>query len=102
QDPANPSPAQSPAAEKRGLLKTSDAASAGYTLLAPLRSASTYLVDLNGNVVHEWKSDATPGHSVYLLENGHLLRAEQVENDTFHGGGQGGRLRERDWDGNIV
>jgi hypothetical protein len=88
--------------EKRGLLTTSEAASPGFTLLAPLRSYSTYLVDIGGKVVHEWKSDATPGHSVYLLENGDLLRAEQVDSSVFQGGGQGGRLREFDWDGKIV
>ena len=99
QEPSAPTPEP---AQKRGLLKTSEAASPGYTLLAPLRSVSTYLVDLAGKVVHEWKSDATPGHSVYLLENGNLLRAEQVDSPVFHGGGQGGRLREFDWDGKLV
>ncbi len=88
--------------EKRGLLKTSDAASPGYNLIAPLRSLSTYLVDLSGKVVHEWKSDSPPGQSVYLLDSGNLLRAEHVESPIFHGGGQGGRVREYDWDGKLV
>jgi hypothetical protein len=71
-------------------------------LIAPLQSFSTYLVDLNGKTVHEWKSDATPGNSVELLDNGHLMRTERVENSTFHGGGQGGRVRELAWDGSVV
>lgn len=91
-----------PPAQKRGLLTTKEGVNSGYTLLAPLRSNSTYLIDLSGKVVHEWKSDATPGHSVYLLPNGHLIRAEQVDSSVFQGGGQGGRLREFDWDGKIV
>ncbi len=103
QEPRPEPEAQAPApAQKRGLLTTKEGVSPGYTLLAPLRSNSTYLIDVAGKVVHEWKSDATPGHSVYLLPNGHLIRAEQVESPVFQGGGQGGRLREFDWDGKIA
>lgn len=94
-------PAQSPA-EKRGLLTASEGATPGYTLFAPLQSHTTYLIDNAGNVAHEWTSDAPPGQSVYLLENGHLLRTERVESATFFGGGQGGRVREFDWGGKLV
>jgi hypothetical protein len=87
---------------KRGLISTSAGASPGYTLIAPLKSGSTYLIDLEGQPVHEWKSDAPPGNAVYLLENGNLLRTERVDNGTFFGGGQGGRIREFDWDGKLV
>jgi hypothetical protein len=52
--------------------------------------------------VHTWKSDKPPGHSVFLLENGHLARAERIDNPVFFGGGQGGRLREFDWDGALL
>ncbi|MCC7015045.1 MAG: aryl-sulfate sulfotransferase [Planctomycetes bacterium] len=103
QEPAAPPPARAtPAAEKRGLLKKAESASAGFTLLAPLRSTSTYLLDVDGKTVHEWKSDAPPGQSVYLLPNGNLLRCERVASDVFEGGGQGGRVRELDWDGKLV
>lgn len=91
-----------PAAAARGLVKTSDAAFAGYTLLAPLQSTDTVLVDMKGEVVHRWKSDAPPGQSVYLTEAGTLLRAERVDNEVFRGGGIGGRIREFDWDGKIT
>ena len=103
QAPPPPPPAQdNGASEKRGLLNKSDAMSPGYTLFAPLRSKSTYLVDASGTAVHEWKSDAPPGQSVYLLPNGHLLRCERVDSEVFSGGGQGGRVREYDWDGALV
>ncbi len=103
QAPPPPPPAQDgPPAEKRGVLRQSEAMSPGYTLFGPLRSKSTYLVDAAGNAVHEWKSDATPGQSVYLLPNGHLLRCERVDSEVFSGGGQGGRVREYDWDGKVV
>ncbi|MED5330463.1 MAG: hypothetical protein VX916_04150, partial [Planctomycetota bacterium] len=35
----------------------------GYTLFAPLRSKTTYLVDMEGEVVHQWEADLTPGNS---------------------------------------
>ena len=46
----------------------------GYSLVAPMNSTTTYLVDMDGRVVHTWKSDYTPAMSAYLLDNGHLRR----------------------------
>ncbi|MCK6448258.1 MAG: aryl-sulfate sulfotransferase [Planctomycetes bacterium] len=86
----------------RGLKLRTERAFDGYTLLAPLQSTSTFLVGLDGEVVHEWTSDAPPGQATYLRENGHLLRAERIDNDVFYGGGEGGRVREYDHAGNVV
>jgi hypothetical protein len=94
--------APKPPPPARGLVKSAESAFPGYTLVAPLQSTDTTLVDMQGNVVHRWKSDAPPGQSVYLTEQGHLLRAERVDNEVFRGGGIGGRIREFDWDGKLV
>ncbi|MBL8860340.1 MAG: aryl-sulfate sulfotransferase [Planctomycetes bacterium] len=93
---------QSPDATPRGLRTNTPLATPGYTLVAPLRSTSTYLIDNAGRTVHEWKSDLPPGQAVYLQPNGRLLRTERVANPTFRGGGQGGRLREFDWNGDVT
>ncbi|MEW5826219.1 MAG: aryl-sulfate sulfotransferase [Candidatus Bipolaricaulota bacterium] len=78
----------------------------GYTLFAPISLTSTFLVDLAGQVVHEWKSDAPAGNAVYLLPNGHLLRTEAVAppqgERQFDRGGAGGRVREIAPDGHVV
>jgi hypothetical protein len=74
----------------------------GYTLFAPLRSFNTYLINNEGKLVHSWQSNYNPGNSVYFLENGHLLRTGNVNNRTFNTGGQGGRVQEYDWDGNLL
>jgi len=58
-----------------GLLKNDAKAFQGYTLLAPMSSATTFLIDMEGKVVNKWEGDSPPGQSAYLLENGHLLRA---------------------------
>jgi len=52
----------------------------GYTLFAPLSSTTTYLINNNGDVIHTWDSDYIPTCSVYLLENGVLLRASKFSN----------------------
>jgi hypothetical protein len=85
-----------------GLIKNTSQAFPGYTLFAPKHFTKTYLMDINGMIVNEWESQYEPGQSVYLLENGHLLRCCLTKNKAFIGGGEGGRLEERDWDGNIV
>ncbi|MBI1851493.1 MAG: aryl-sulfate sulfotransferase [Planctomycetes bacterium] len=75
----------------------------GYTLFAPLDFNDTLLVDMDGRVVHKWTSQFPPGQSVHFLENGHLLRCAREPGDSvFHSGGEGGRLEEFDWDGNLV
>ena len=95
--------ARPPDDDRKGLVTATDDAFAGYTLFAPMRSGDTYLVDMNGNVVHTWSDTYPPGQSVYLLDNGHLLRtAHERTVETFNGGGLGGRIREFDWDGKLV
>jgi hypothetical protein len=80
----------------------SAAAGTPYLLLAPISSRVTYLIDLDGQVVHTWRSEQTPGLSVYLLPNGNLLRTNSLGAGSFPGtGGNGGRVQELDWDGNV-
>jgi hypothetical protein len=75
----------------------------GYTLFTPLRSTNTYLVNLDGKVVHMWQAESSPGSMVYLLENGDLLRGARIpEHDHFRGGGIGGRIQRFDWDGSLI
>jgi hypothetical protein len=99
---ANPAPTK-PAPAKVGLLLNDARAFQGYTLIAPMFSKTTYLIDMQGKVVRTWDSDYTPGVSAYLLENGHLLRpgAQQPTPSGF-GPGAGGRLQEFDGDGQLL
>lgn len=73
----------------------------GYTLFSP--SKNTYLIDNCGNVVHQWASEYRTGLSIYLLEDGTLLRTNRINpGDVFSGGGIGGGLEKLDWDGNVI
>ena len=85
-----------------GLIKNSDQAFPGYTLFAPKHFLFTYLMTNDGQVVNSWASQYEPGQSVYLLPNGHLLHCCFTRNPGFIGGGEGGRLEEYDWEGNLV
>jgi hypothetical protein len=73
----------------------------GYTLIAPMRSKSTFLIDMTGRVVNTWESNTTPALVSYLLENGHLLRPGAADSG-FLSPGFGGRVQEFDWDGKLV
>jgi hypothetical protein len=80
------------------------AAFPGYTLVAPLLSTDTHLIDLDGRIVRTWASAHTAGQTAYLLENGHLLRAGQVlpAERRLVGPAAGGRIQEFTWDGELV
>jgi hypothetical protein len=73
-----------------------------FNLFAPLRSTTTYLMDNDGAVVYTWASDYGPGNSVYLLENGNLLRTGNTRSGSFEAGGAGGIVQEIAPDGTVV
>lgn len=106
QDAAPPQAQQAPAdapQESRGVKIHEDSAYAGYTLLAPLMDKRTFLLDMEGKVVHQWKHDLPPGNSVYLMPDGRLYRSARPQNNpTFKGGGEGGLLEEYSWDGELL
>ena len=95
--PVSPNPGQTV-----GLFLNTPKASAGYTLFAPKHNTVTYLMDNQGRVVHQWKSEYEPGQSVYLKPNGNLLHCCQMRNRSFTGGGEGGRIEEYNWAGKLI
>lgn len=95
--PVSPNPGQT-----IGLFLNTPQAFPGYTLFAPKHNTVTYLINNAGQVVHSWKSAYEPGQSVYLKPNGHLLHCCFTKNRGFTSGGEGGRVEEFDWDGNLV
>ena len=87
---------------KDGLTINEPGAFQSYSLIAPMNSKSTYLIDMEGRIVNEWKSEFTPALSAYLLENGHLLRPGSEKGFGVGGPGAGGRIQEFDWNGELV
>jgi len=85
-----------------GLLSSTPANEDGYVLFAPNFGTTTYLIDKCGYQVHSWPNTHQPGQSVYLLEDGHLMRTGRLMNQTFNAGGLGGIIEKIDWEGNVV
>lgn len=74
----------------------------GYTLYSTVNSKTTFLIDMEGYIVHTWEHDTRAGRYVYMLENGNILRGGVREPQYTFLGGEGGVIQEIDWDGNIV
>jgi len=92
-----------PATQGVGLIRNEPGALAGYTLVSPLQSRSTFLIDMNGRVAKAWNTDSTPSSLAYLLANGNLLRAGLAPNAPFgQTAGGGGKMQEFNWDGELV
>lgn len=73
------------------------------TLFAPISGSSAYLIDSQGNTIHEWQLSSSPGFSVYLLDNNDLLATYSVASETFDAEGiSGGGIEILDWEGNQV
>lgn len=74
----------------------------GYTLMAPVTTTTTYLIDNDGQVVHTWQSQFRPGQAVMLLNDGSLLRTGTPQGNTpLNGGGSGGIVERFSWNGEL-
>ena len=83
-----------------GLFQYEPGSYDGYTLFSP--SEETYLIDNCGRIINSWSSNYKPGNSVYLLEDGSILRTCRMQSTVFNGGGIGGRIEKKDWDNNLI
>jgi hypothetical protein len=88
-------------AQERGLVRNDSEAFEGYTLYVPLRGSETLLLNMQGEVVHQWASDHHPSNCAYLMPNGDLVRAGKVlDNEVFGSRGpSGGRVERFNWEG---
>jgi hypothetical protein len=83
-----------------GTTQISEDVYEGFTLYTTF--TDTYLINNCGEVINQWSSNFPPGNSVYLLENGNLLRAGRTASTDITFGGQGGVVEIYDWDGNLT
>jgi hypothetical protein len=73
---------------------------------------NSYLIDREGYIINEWKTNSNPGAHDLLLKNGNLLRGftPTVDNDgkpipaswNIPIGGAAGGVQEFDWNGKLV
>lgn len=74
----------------------------GNTLITPLRSTETFIIDIDLNTLRTWHGDNGAGHTVYLLPDLSVIRSQGDPNGHFGGGGAGGQLQRVDVNDNIV
>ena len=79
----------------------------GYTLIYPHNQPNVYLLDLCGEVVHEWTNADTlrPGNVAYLQENGDIVmtyRPQVFSSDPIWAGGGGATIERRTWDNDVL
>ncbi len=100
QEPPKDKQAAKAPKRKVGMLANSAGAWPGYTLISPLTSKTTYLIDLEGRIVHTWEGAANPQLCGTLFPNGNLLRP--CAKGLLVPIGTGGRIQEFTWDGAVV
>lgn len=88
-----------------GLFQNDAEADEGFILWGPIFSHNQYLMNRCGEMVHTWQGDGvTLGNSVYLMDDGTLIRcakADTAQNSTITAGGGGERIQMVDWDGAV-
>ncbi|MDX1739793.1 MAG: aryl-sulfate sulfotransferase [Rhodothermales bacterium] len=86
-----------------GVVHSEAGAYDGYTFFAPRSATRTFLVDMEGRLVHTWESDYTVANPAYLLEDGSVLRTATFGRgfSRFDAGGVGARVEQIDWDGEL-
>ncbi len=86
----------------RGLTINSEGLAEGYVMFRVTNSASVYLINRKGEVVHEWKGNYGVG-ATYLQDDGSLVQnAYDPDFPVFAGGGESGRIQKITWDSKIL
>lgn len=85
-----------------GIITNTANAYNGFTLFTAAKN--TYLINNCGEVVHKWISTANSTKTVYLLENGNLLRNTNfvTGSTTIQIPGIAGRIELLDWNSNLL
>lgn len=74
----------------------------GYNLVPPYFSKETYLLNMEGEIVHTWKSDYLPGLFAFLMEDGTLIRGIRVLDAAVRFSGVTGGFERLAWDGKVL
>jgi hypothetical protein len=74
----------------------------GYTLFAPMFDKNAWLIDMEGNIVHNWKMKNPPGVYGRLLPNGNLMWMDRGPDSIPELTGAASAIIEVDWDGNEI
>lgn len=78
----------------------------GYNLLYPHNQPDVFLINNCGEIVNIWEGeeDTRPGNTVYIREDGRMVKTSRPSNfmeDAIWAGGGGATIEIRDWDNNL-
>ena len=73
----------------------------GHRMYAPHGTTETYLVDVNGAVIHTWPGGYPPGNGVYHEPDGTLIRSGMAPGNPGIGG-SGGAVQRLQLDGTVL
>ena len=86
----------------RGLILKNESDTSGFILFCIPLSASTYLMNRDGEVVHEWKGNYK-NMGAYLQDDGTIVQnAHDPDFPVFAGGGETGRIQKIGWDSKML
>ncbi len=74
----------------------------GRTLITPMNSSDTFLLDMDENILTTWHGANTPASFAYMFSDGSILRPCKDNGGQFEGGGTGGRLQKIDASDTVV
>ncbi len=83
-----------------GTINNTESAFNGYTLFT--NHTKTFLINNCGEVINQWNSNYIDGKSVYLLEDGSILRCGFLPNPNFGLPGIGGVIQKISWEGVVL
>ncbi len=89
---------------RRGLIISSEGLTEGYVMYSVPNSASVYLINRKGEVVHEWKGNYGGTATVaYMMNDGSVMQnAVDPDFPVFAGGGEAGRLQKINWNNKML
>lgn len=89
-----------------GLTINTGEVAEGYILIPILQSKSTILLSNDGRIVKYWDNERYSANSVYLTDNGDLIRPTQLSEVPFGPAGPwtyiNGRVEATSWDGDLL
>ncbi len=80
----------------------------GYNLIFPHAQSTVFLLDNCGELVHFWEDEPVfaPGNTVYIMENGNLIKCKRNSNsainDPIWAGGAGETVEVRTWENDLI
>ncbi|MBB78023.1 MAG: hypothetical protein CL844_03355 [Crocinitomicaceae bacterium] len=74
----------------------------GYALYNLQNQNTTYLIDDQGNIAHNWSCSSSCNYTVLLKENGNIVRGTKYNNNQLNGAAVGGKIQELDPNANVV